>query len=57
MQTLLAPLDQQGRLNEADISYFNQDTVRDNFSAITLLIESAFDGSCGPGGALPNQLL
>ena len=38
---------------EGDLQTFNQDTVRDNFSAVTLLIDSCFDGGSGPG-ALPN---
>ena len=41
----------------ADPDSFNQDTIRDNFSAITLLIDSAFDGTSCPGGAIPNMLI
>lgn len=51
-------------LNQADIKtyqgeyeFVNQDTVRDNFSSITLLIDSIFDGTGGPGGAVPNILI
>jgi serine/threonine protein phosphatase PrpC len=35
----------------------NQDTIRDNFSSITLLIDSIFDGTGGPGGAFTNLLV
>ena len=37
--------------------HFNQDTIRDNFSAITLLIDQVFDGIGCPGGAIPNMLI
>ena len=37
--------------------YFNQDTIRDNFSAITLLIDQVLDGIGCPGGAIPNMLI
>jgi len=40
-----------------DYLTFNQDTIRDNFSAITVLIDCAFDGAGCPGGAVPNMLL
>ena len=35
----------------------NQDTIRDNFSSITMLIDAVFDGAGGPGGAVPNLLI
>ena len=38
------------------IDFFNQDAIRDNFSAITMLIDTLFDGVGGPGGAVPNVL-
>ena len=38
------------------MEFFNQDAIRDNFSAITILIDSLFDGVGGPGGAVPNAI-
>ena len=47
----------QDEMTFSDSETFNQDTVRDNFSSITLLIDSAFDGTGCPGGAIPNLLM
>ena len=37
--------------------FFNQDTVRDNFSAITILIDQVFEGIGLPGGAVVNLFI
>ena len=42
---------------EDSIQGMNQDTIRDNFSSITMLIDAVFDGTGGPGGAVPNLLI
>lgn len=42
---------------KAEHLLFNQDTIRDNFSSITVALELIFDGISGPGGALPNSLV
>ena len=49
--------EEQDEMTFSGSETFNQDTVRDNFSSITLLIDSAFDGTGCPGGAIPNLLM
>ena len=36
---------------------FNQDTIRNNFSALTLFVDSLFDGNGCAGGATLNPLI
>lgn len=58
IRTSLKPDGWNGQIGLSDEDeFFNQDTVRDNFTSIILLVEQLLDGASGPGGAMPNQFL
>ena len=50
-------LSPQDSVEKDSMQWVNQDTIRDNFSSITLLIDAVFDGVGVPGGAVPNLLI
>lgn len=50
------PLNTSAHLQHS-YSHFNQDSIRDNFSAMTLLVDQVLDGIGCPGGAVPNLLI
>lgn len=55
IESISVALNQDGI--QPDYDFVNQDTIRDNFSSITLLIDSIFDGCGGPGGAFANLIV
>ena len=43
--------------NSEKSNWFNQDNLRDNFTAVSLLVDACIVGVGVPGGALPSRLI